>query len=389
MKEKMGVLLSVVAVTGFLFGQVATSGVASAEEQGKKQVVLPEGVYLVKKDDTLWALAGRFLDNPRLWREIWEQNPFIPNPDLIFPGDPLIIPGLTGPPKAVAEAPPVPEEWVTPPPAPGPEVELPLEEEPIPTEEELRLAEEEALRVAGVEEAGGAIRVPRHERTLIIPRGELECTGYVAEKKEIHTVGRIIRSVEELDDRVSFWNEVFVDLGGQQVQKGDRFKIIRETRKVIHPVTGSSVGIKVRTLGTLEIVDTRGRAPRARIVYSCEDIAPGDGLTRVTPLEVPPVGMSRPTNLQRAGFIVASKSDADSLGQGDIVYVDVGQAEQIVPGDEFAIYQKTGRRTSLAQIERGELVVVRTTANAAAALVTRSDLRLVGDERIVLVRKMP
>lgn len=381
MKEKMGVALGVLAVTWFLVGQLATSGVASAQEQGKQQEILPEGVYLVKDHDTLWAIANRFLDNPRLWPKVWKQNPFINNPDLIFPGDPLIIPGLTGPPKAVAEAPPVPEEWVEPPPAPGPEVGLPLEEEVIPLGEAPRVVE-----LQGPEEA---ITVPEHAALQIIPRGELECSGFVAEKQEIHTVGRIIRSAEEFDVRFSWGDQIFVDLGGRKVQKGDRFRIIRPTRKVRHPVTGRRVGIKVMTLGTVEIVDTAGPAPRARIVYSCEDITRGDALVEATPLEVPLGGMSRPTNLSRGGYIVASKSDANSLGQGDIVYVDVGQAEQIVPGDEFAIYKQSGRRTSLAEINRGELVVVRTTAKSAVALVTRSDLALREGERIVLLRKMP
>lgn len=381
MKEKMGAALGVLAVTWFLVGQVATSGVASAQEQGKQQEILPEGVYLVKDHDTLWAIASRFLDNPRLWPKVWKQNPFIGNPDLIFPGDPLIIPGLTGPPKAVAEAPPVPEEWVEPPPAPGPEVGLPLEEEAIPVEE--------APRVVELQEPEEAITVPEHAALQIIPRGELECSGFVAEKQEIHTVGRIIRSAEEFDVRFSWGDQIFVDLGERKVQKGDRFRIIRPTRKVRHPVTGRRVGIKVMTLGTVEIVDTAGPAPRARIVYSCEDITRGDALVEATPLEIPLGGMSRPTNLSRGGYIVASKSGADALGQGDIVYVDVGQAEQIVPGDEFAIYKQSGRRTSLAEINRGELVVVRTTAKSAAALVTRSDLILREGERIVLLRKMP
>lgn len=381
MKEKMGAALGVLAVTWFLVGQLATSGVASAQEQGKQQEILPEGVYLVKDHDTLWAIASRFLDNPRLWPKVWKQNPFIGNPDLIFPGDPLIIPGLTGPPKAVAEAPPVPEEWVEPPPAPGPEVGLPLEEEAIPVEE--------APRVVELQEPEEAITVPEHAALQIIPRGELECSGFVAEKQEIHTVGRIIRSAEEFDVRFSWGDHIFVDLGERKVQKGDRFRIIRPTRKVRHPVTGRRVGIKVMTLGTVEIVDAAGPAPRARIVYSCEDIARGDALVEATPLEIPLGGMSRPTNLSRGGYIVASKSDANSLGQGDIVYVDVGQAEQIVPGDEFAIYKQSGRRTSLAEINRGELVVVRTTAKSAVALVTRSDLTLREGERIVLLRKMP
>ena len=77
---------------------------ATERPQGVGQVAPPPVLlnprhpdrYEVVVGDTLWDIASMFLQDPWYWPEIWQINPQVDNPHLIFPGDILSLAYLDG-----------------------------------------------------------------------------------------------------------------------------------------------------------------------------------------------------------------------------------------------------------------------------------------------------
>lgn len=65
-------------------GVLAKGDVLSVKENAPK-------TYEVKKGDTLWDISALYLDSPWLWPRLWQINPDIDNPHLIYPGDKLTL----------------------------------------------------------------------------------------------------------------------------------------------------------------------------------------------------------------------------------------------------------------------------------------------------------
>ena len=62
--------------------------------------------YLIQRGDTLWDLSSKWLGDPHLWPQVWDQNRYVLDSHWIYPGDPLAIPAKPNvvPPEGQAPA---------------------------------------------------------------------------------------------------------------------------------------------------------------------------------------------------------------------------------------------------------------------------------------------
>ena len=108
-KPRRSIRLRVVLAAALL--TVATWALAQELSEGHPDT------YVVKRGDTLWDISGRFLKRPWLWPEIWQANPQIANPHLIYPGDVISLAYLNRVKQASIE--------------PGPRAEAPIDAIPL------------------------------------------------------------------------------------------------------------------------------------------------------------------------------------------------------------------------------------------------------------------
>ncbi len=296
---------------------------------GKSEEPAP---YVVERGDTLWDLSEEFLSGPFRWKEIRRLNPQIKNPDLIYPGDRLLIPESEG-------------------------------------EASLRSMEVPAAVAEGSQQS--APLVPTAPAPALDP-DLVRRAGFVAPSLE--AAGKIVGS---LDGRnlLSLRDPVFL--------KGDlradrEYQVVRKVRRIRHPENKKVLGYLVAILGAVRV--EQEAPPRGVVTAAYDAITSGDLL-----LELKSEGTEgeqsgpRGEGEAREGVVVESLFLKTNSATFDIVFVDRGRENGLVAGDRLMIKKKAANlvssRKKLPFLDEpiAEGMVLLTTERTASVLIQKAD----------------
>ena len=279
------------------------SSITFAEAQKMKERKIIKG-------DTLWDISKEELNDPFMWPSIWKENPWIANPDLIYPNQMIKIP-------------------------------LYLVQEGKRGEEAAQRTEEASQETTTVyqEPATASQETPKEEvkketvpimKQSLVNKNLLMASGYIA--KTIPRGGQIIDSPS---GQTIFGNDdiVYVSVD-HPAQVGDMFYVIKASGPVKHPITRKKIGYIITIRGVAEIVKIKNGETMAKITKCFSEIDKGDRLDSYYEIE-PPMTTEHFRSPNINGMIIATGNNVFFQSMLDIIYIDKGCKDGIEIGDMF------------------------------------------------------
>ncbi|WP_353225212.1 LysM peptidoglycan-binding domain-containing protein [Salinisphaera hydrothermalis] len=290
--------------------------------------------YVVKRGDTLWAIAGKYLDDPWYWPQLWDANPDIANPHRIYPGEVLVLTrGMDGQPRVARD------ETIR--------LEPKVREEPL----------SEAIPVIPYSAIRDFLESPR-----LVDEDTLENAPYVVSFDDQHLVAG---------------NGATVYVRGAKPSGPDRYELVHPEGPYRDARTNQVLGRKAVPVGRVTVQSFGKHVATATIDKSYREARPGDRLLPVADADLLhdfyPHALDKPLS----AHIISVYGGVSEIGQYDVVTLDRGRNIGLRRGDVLDIYKAgrtvpdpvAGGEVKLPEVEAGYLMVFKVDKKVSFALV--------------------
>jgi hypothetical protein len=254
--------------------------------------------YVVKRGDTLWAISKVFLRDPWYWPEIWQVNPQIQNPHLIYPGDTLRLVYIDGKPTIMLQR------------GDSARVEPRVRSEPF----------EGAVTTIPYETVAAFMSKP-----TVLSKEQIKDAPYVLDTRDMHVI-------------MAEGDTLYARGFSAPVELGAHYNVVRVGDALRDPDD------KNRILGYDGIFNgaghvTRGGDPATLIMTeSARETEVGDKLI-AGGVDVPLDFIPSAPRVKTRGRIIAVSDGVTIVGQYEVVVINRGASDGLTPGNVLAVFQ--------------------------------------------------
>lgn len=314
--------------------------------------------YVVKQGDTLWGISSLYLRDPWLWPEIWNVNPQVANPHLIFPGDVLSLVYVGGKPQLQLERGVAGTSGTS-----GTE----------------RL--DPRIRAEGLD--GAITTIPAAAISAFLGR------GVVLQRREVNGLPYIV-AVREGLRAAGEGQEAYVR--GKLGAEDSVYSVINVGSRIVDPDNGDLLGYEGTYVGEGTI--RRGGDPATlTLTASAREARQGDRLVPAVN-DLPLQFIPRAPEKAVTGRVVQVVDGMTTFGTYQVVVLNRGTRHGLEPGHVLTVIQggnrvadtvepgAFGRNVRLPDEEAGTVMVFRTYDRVSYALVMRSAVPMRALDRV-------